>query len=231
MRRTMSGTATALLALVLTLAIATAARAVPVQTTTTLNLRAGPGVSWAVVATMPAGEVIDLRGCQGTWCFVVYRGSLGWASGRHLARIPVRPRMQPRFPLLDLFDPQGRPGPRYEAPPPPVAPPPRVIERPAPRPEPQPQRRARPEPSPAPQQRPPERPSAPRGGGGLLRDAAPVVNVPRPDGEPQPRTRSRDGADAPARTPDVDAGTDAGTPGERRLRREGAGGTTGSDVL
>ncbi|WP_052341775.1 SH3 domain-containing protein [Salinarimonas rosea] len=226
MRRTMAGLAMGLLALVL----ATAARAVPVQTTTQLNLRAGPGVSYAIVATMPPGEVVDMRGCRGTWCFVVYRGSLGWASGRYLARIPVRPRTRPRFPLLDLFDPQAAPGPRYEAPPPPAAAPPRVIERPAPRPEPQ--RRARPRPSTAPQERPPERPSSPPRGGGLLRDAAPVVEVPRPELEPEAQTRPRDDANTTPAEPAPDVETDAGTPSERRLRRrEGAGGTTGSEVL
>ncbi|MGP9819644.1 hypothetical protein ACTZWW_06490, partial [Salinarimonas sp. NSM] len=62
----------------------------------------------------------------------------------------------------------------------------------------------------------------------------PVVNVPRPDREPEPQARPRGdtGGAAAEPTPEADAGTDSGTPGERRLRRrEGAGGTTGSEVL
>jgi hypothetical protein len=68
-----------------------AARALPVETTTDLNLRAGPGVAYPALATMPAGEIVHVDVCVESWCRVFYRGYPGWASGRHLARLPDRP--------------------------------------------------------------------------------------------------------------------------------------------
>lgn len=71
--------------------LAGAARALPVETTTDLNLRAGPGVAYPALATMPAGEIVHMDVCVRGWCRVFYRGYPGWASGRHLARLPDRP--------------------------------------------------------------------------------------------------------------------------------------------
>ncbi|MGJ3261794.1 MAG: SH3 domain-containing protein [Salinarimonas sp.] len=227
MHRTMAWLAAGLIGLFL----ATAARAVPVETTTALNLRAGPGVAYPVVAIMPAGQRVDLRGCEGTWCFVVYRGALGWASGRYLARVPFRPQTGVRVPFLDWLSPEPA-RPRYEAPPPPSGlVPPRVIEGPTPRAAP----RSAPEPAQArPQRAPAQEDGAAARGGGLLREAAPVVNVPRPDAEPAPPTadaRAGDGAGSAASEPAADSEPGGEAPNDETLRRrEGAGGTTGSEV-
>lgn len=53
--------------------------------TNDLNLRAGPGTNYGVVATMPAGAYVSVRGCTGNWCRVTYRGRVGYASASYLA--------------------------------------------------------------------------------------------------------------------------------------------------
>lgn len=218
------------------LLLAASAWAVPVETTTGLNLRAGPGVGYRVIATMPAGEVVDLRGCDGVWCVVAYRGRLGWASGRHLARIPFRPNT--RRGLFDWLAPPREPGPVGRlAPPPPSGAAPRVIERPAPRPAPT--QRARPQ---------PERPAAtasPPTGSGVLTGATPTVTVPRsdeaePEGAssteegretpPQPRSAGRSAGDE-SRATQAEPEEEEVDEDERRRRRRAPTGGSGADVL
>jgi hypothetical protein len=215
--------------------LATSALAVPVETTTGLNLRTGPGVRYPVLATMPAGEIVDLRGCEGVWCVVAYRGALGWASGRHLARIPFRPEPRPRVPFLDWLAPPRQAYPVEPLAPPPGRAPPRVIESPAPRPAPT--RRARPEP-----ERPAER-AAPAGDSGVLTGASPTVSVPRDDAAPEqgaPPGAQTAPLAAPARPAPRAAGESSAapsgeeaepTPGERLRRRTAPTGGSGADVL
>lgn len=223
-----------LAAMLFGLVLATSASAVPVETTTALNLRAGPGVGNPVIATMPAGMVVDLRGCEGVWCVVAYRGRLGWANGRYLARIPFRPQRGPQ--IFDFLSPDRE---VRGAPPPPAGRYPRVIEAP----EPAPSRQARTRPA-APA---PERPaSAPPADSGVLRGASPTVTVPRdPDvqddvsEETATPAAERAPASDPATTassPADDAGAGAGgeeTEAERRLRlrRNAPTGGSGADVL
>ncbi|WP_349369269.1 SH3 domain-containing protein [Salinarimonas sp.] len=217
------------------LLLAAAAWAVPVETTTGLNLRAGPGVGYRVIATMPAGEVVDLRGCDGAWCVVAYRGALGWASGRYLARIPFRPST--RRGLFDwLAPPRERVPVERLAPPPPGGAAPRVIERPAPRPAPT--QRARPQPErSAPTASPPS-------GSGVLTGATPTVTVPRSDeAEPDGTSSTEAGRDTPPQTRSAgDEPSDASRAtqaepeeevdeDEMRRRRRAPTGGSGADVL
>jgi uncharacterized protein YraI len=51
-----------------------------------LNLRAGPGTSYAVIDTMPAGAHVNIRNCTGGWCRLSWNGEVGWASDNFLAR-------------------------------------------------------------------------------------------------------------------------------------------------
>lgn len=223
-----------LAAMLFGLALATSAAAVPVETTTALNLRAGPGVGNSVLTTMPAGVVVDLRGCDGVWCVVAYRGRLGWANGRYLARIPFRPQRGPR--IFDFLSPDRE---VRGAPPPPAGRSPRVIE--APEPAPSRQARTRPEAS------APERPaSAPPADSGVLRGASPTVSVPRDQDvqETGPeRTAAPPTGRAPAPGPETTASSpadaaDTGAAGEEteaerrlRLRRNAPTGGSGADVL
>src|SRR5690242_5387634 len=58
--------------------------AAPAMVENDLNLRAGPGVEFAVVAAMPGGATVDVMNCQAGWCQVAYGGTMGWASRAYL---------------------------------------------------------------------------------------------------------------------------------------------------
>jgi uncharacterized protein YraI len=49
-----------------------------------LNLRSGPGTSYRVIDTMPAGANVAILGCTGSWCRVSFRGIEGYASASYL---------------------------------------------------------------------------------------------------------------------------------------------------
>ncbi len=58
------------------------AAAAPARVETDLNVRAGEGAGFPVIAVMPAGTVIDARGCGDGWCYVAEYG--GFASAAYL---------------------------------------------------------------------------------------------------------------------------------------------------
>ena len=50
-----------------------------------VNLRTGPGMDYARIATIPAGARVQILRCP-RWCEVVYAGRRGWASAAYIAR-------------------------------------------------------------------------------------------------------------------------------------------------
>ena len=56
------------------------------MTTADLNLRAGPGVRFPVVATIPDGANVRIYGCIDaySWCDVGWGGDRGWVAGAYL---------------------------------------------------------------------------------------------------------------------------------------------------
>lgn len=213
-------------ALICATALAAPALSFPIETTTALNLRSGPSSAYPVLARMPSGEVVHLDYCQGTWCRVLFRGSPGWASADHLARIPGRPFPWEGAERADIAYPFDRaaiaapsaPGdvlreaaPVVVAIPPaeaaPVAPPAAVEAAPAP----VPPRVAAIEPVPAPPVAPPPIAGPPIG-------AKVKVVGPPPAPAPQPRETII------ARDRDADGAVDA-------FRRIGPRGAGGQDVL
>ncbi|MFA6264723.1 MAG: SH3 domain-containing protein [Pseudolabrys sp.] len=66
-------------ALLLSAGVAAAATA-----ETDLNMRSGPGTSYRVINTIPAGGDVDVLGCSGAWCRVNWQGSVGYASASYL---------------------------------------------------------------------------------------------------------------------------------------------------
>lgn len=74
-------------AIAATLLGCTAALAAPAQVTTTLNLRTGPSTGYAIETALPAGALVDVRGCTRgrNWCRVNWNGYDGWASSAYLA--------------------------------------------------------------------------------------------------------------------------------------------------
>ncbi len=52
--------------------------------TNAVNLRAGPGTSYSVIDTLPAGADVDILNCTGSWCRVSWDGAVGFASASYL---------------------------------------------------------------------------------------------------------------------------------------------------
>lgn len=71
---------------------ASAAFAQPGVATGAVNVRTGPGTGYAKVGTLSAGELVDVKQCQGSWCFVDRNGGTdGWASANYLQPAAAQP--------------------------------------------------------------------------------------------------------------------------------------------
>src|ERR1700677_2482653 len=55
------------------------AQAAPALATNNVNMRQGPGTNYPVITTIPGGSTVEVSGCQGEWCSVVWRGRPGYA--------------------------------------------------------------------------------------------------------------------------------------------------------
>lgn len=72
------------LASVCTLSLAQTAAALDATATRAVNIRSGPGVSYSKVDVLSPGEEVNIKECQGRWCYVEHSGPDGWVSGRYL---------------------------------------------------------------------------------------------------------------------------------------------------
>jgi SH3-like domain-containing protein len=81
----------------------------PAVAATNVNLRQGPGTTYNIVTTIPAGAPVNIAGCNAGWCQVTFQGQNGYVIASSVGQGP----------------PSGPP-PGYYPPPPPVyvAPPP-----------------------------------------------------------------------------------------------------------
>ena len=69
-----------------------AAFAQPGVATGSVNVRTGPGTGYAKVGVLAAGEYVDVKQCQGSWCFVDRNsGTDGWASANYLQPVNAQP--------------------------------------------------------------------------------------------------------------------------------------------
>lgn len=71
--------------LVLALGTPVAAHAYASLTTGAVNLRAGAGVNYARITTLPRGTAVSVNYCRENWCKVRARGMSGWVSSRYLS--------------------------------------------------------------------------------------------------------------------------------------------------
>lgn len=67
-----------------TLSLAQAAAAFEANATRAVNIRSGPGVNYSKVDVLSSGETVNIRECQGRWCYVEHSGPNGWVSGSYL---------------------------------------------------------------------------------------------------------------------------------------------------
>jgi uncharacterized protein YraI len=76
-------------ALGLAFALPAAAHAANAATTAELNMRAGPSVSFPVVAQLPEGAPVEIYGCvkDGSWCDTAWASERGWVAGAYLSSI------------------------------------------------------------------------------------------------------------------------------------------------
>ncbi len=69
------------------------ANAAPALATNNVNMRQGPGTDFPVITTIPGGSTVDITGCRGEWCTVVWQAKavtrLQRASTRATGRRPV----------------------------------------------------------------------------------------------------------------------------------------------
>lgn len=61
------------------------AAAAPAALERSANVRAGPGTNYPVIATLPAGSVVDVEGCPGSWCQVATSAGQGFVARSLLA--------------------------------------------------------------------------------------------------------------------------------------------------
>ncbi|HML08671.1 MAG TPA: SH3 domain-containing protein [Xanthobacteraceae bacterium] len=55
------------------------AAAAPALATSNVNMRQGPGTNFPIITTIPGGSTVEVSGCQGEWCAVVWHGKSGYA--------------------------------------------------------------------------------------------------------------------------------------------------------
>lgn len=60
------------------------AHAGPARVASNTNLRQGPGVSFAIITTVPGGTVVDVIRCGGEWCNVMAGSQPGYMIARNL---------------------------------------------------------------------------------------------------------------------------------------------------
>jgi uncharacterized protein YraI len=109
----------ALCGALLTALSAGVADAAPARVASNTNLRQGPGTSFAVITTAPAGSVVNVIRCGIEWCNVMFAGRPGYMIARNLGRGgPARAvRPAPRVVVVDPPPPAVVvPGPYYYGP-------------------------------------------------------------------------------------------------------------------
>lgn len=79
---------------VVTLALSSGIAAAAVATTD-LNMRTGPGTGYQVIDVIPDGASVRVRGCEGSWCEVDFRGRSGFASVSYLSGGDMAATIQP----------------------------------------------------------------------------------------------------------------------------------------
>ena len=98
-----------ILALAVAMSLATPAAADTYRSVTTgnVNLRAGAGVGYERITTLPRGTEVLVDVCRKGWCLVDSLGVSGWVSARHLFRTLVDEPYRPpavRAPPVATFD-------------------------------------------------------------------------------------------------------------------------------
>jgi len=65
--------------------VPSSADAAVTRTTSHLNMRHGPGANYRRVTTIPPGQMVNVLGCTGNWCAVIWRRHQGYVNARYLS--------------------------------------------------------------------------------------------------------------------------------------------------
>jgi Bacterial SH3 domain len=93
----------------------------PAVAGTNVNLRQGPGTTYTVITTVPAGAPLQVAGCSGQWCQVTYQGQSGYVIATSLGQGGPGgppPGAPPPPGAVAAYPPGYGPPPVYVAPPP-----------------------------------------------------------------------------------------------------------------
>jgi uncharacterized protein YraI len=75
----------------------TAQGATPLYATANLRLREDGSLGGRVLTVIPRGRLVNADSCDPDWCFVIYRGRVGYVAARYLSESqPVRGRSSGR---------------------------------------------------------------------------------------------------------------------------------------
>jgi uncharacterized protein YraI len=77
------------------LGMAGAALAAQAVATGSVNVRSGPSTQYQRVDTLQRGQVVDVNGCRGGWCYVEKRGADGWVSANYLRQVSSQQSVKP----------------------------------------------------------------------------------------------------------------------------------------
>ena len=92
--------------IVTSLAAAGAAAATPAFVDRSAKLRSGPGPGYHILATLPRGTSVDVRGCRAGWCEIAWSGGRGYVGHNLLALAAIAPAVTvvPGAPYDDGYD-------------------------------------------------------------------------------------------------------------------------------
>jgi Bacterial SH3 domain len=60
-------------------------QAAPALATSDVKLRQGPGTNYRIVGTLPGGSTVEVSGCRGRWCTIVWQGRRAYVTAASLA--------------------------------------------------------------------------------------------------------------------------------------------------
>src|SRR6185312_7659563 len=61
-----------------------------------VNVRSGPATSYSIVGRLQAGQAVDVRQCEGSFCQVAFGSATGWVSANYLTRGAAPPPTAPQ---------------------------------------------------------------------------------------------------------------------------------------
>ncbi len=68
------------------------AQALPAVAASDVKVRQGPGSNYRIVGVIPGGSTVEVSGCRGRWCMIVWQGGSGYATAASFVSGAAPPR-------------------------------------------------------------------------------------------------------------------------------------------